>query len=119
MRALVKSRKDGKPKIRREYLKILREIYSITAPQMAEKVGLSCRQHYLRYENGDREFGDAVRTGYFMIFCRVFSLPMAFFEEAEADYLSAKGEFVRAFGNSGKTERRKGDCKRIESDRKS
>ncbi|MBQ9531615.1 MAG: helix-turn-helix transcriptional regulator [Eubacterium sp.] len=116
MRALSKSRKDSKPKIRREYLKILRQIYGITAPQMAEKVGLSCRQHYLRYENGEREFGDAVRKGYFMIFCRVFSMPMAFFEEAEADYLSAKGEFVRAFGHSRKAECRKSDCKRIESD---
>ncbi len=91
-----------KPIIRREYLKILRADYKISAPKMAELVGLSCRQHYLRYENGEREFGDNVRFGYFLKFCRIFCLPIEFFEQAEADYLKAKEEYENAVGNSRK-----------------
>lgn len=93
---LKKEKFRKKPYIRREYLKILRRIHNITAPEMAELVGLSCRQHWLRYENGERELGDDVRYGYFLIFCRVFSMPIDFFERAESDYLQAKQIYLSA-----------------------
>ena len=79
--------------IRREYLKILRKDKGITALEMAEKIGLSCRQHYLRYENGERDLGKKGRDSYFPKFSKIFCLPVSFFEQAEADYLKAKEEY--------------------------
>lgn len=80
-----------KNRIRREYLKQLRRSRGISAPQMAEMLGLSCRQHYLRYENGEREFGNlAVRQRYMCAFTWIFSMPFSYFERGEQDYLEAK-----------------------------
>lgn len=86
--------------LRREYLKLLRKQYKITAPVMAQYVGLSCRQHYLRYENGERDFGNFVKDTYFGFFSVIFELPYEFFAEAERDYLDAKKRMQLAITNS-------------------
>lgn len=82
-----------KKTIRREYLKILRKDKGITAAEMAGMIGLSCRQHYLRYENGERDLGKKGRISYFSKFSRIFCLPIYFFEQAEDDYLKAKEDY--------------------------
>lgn len=104
-------RLDYKNIIRREYLKLLRNEYQITAPQMAKYLDLSCRQHYLRYENGEREIGDNVRFGFFMVFSKVFDLPIDFFERAEQDYLKAKEEYKNALNHC-----REAKCRQCNSD---
>lgn len=79
-----------KATIRREYLKILRQERAMTAPQLAAMLGLSARQHYLRYENGEREFGENVRDRYFLSLSLIFDMPISYFEQGEKEYLAAK-----------------------------
>lgn len=91
--------------IRREYLKLLRMQRKITAPVMAEKLRLSCRQHYLRYENGERDIGPEVSFAYFLTFSEIFELPISFFEQAESDYRAAKEVYYNEISDRRKAKR--------------
>lgn len=89
--------------IRREYLKQLRRSRGISAPKMAEMLGLSCRQHYLRYENGERNFvGIAARRRYMCAFAQILSMPYSYFEQGELDYIRAKEEMNRILASQKK-----------------
>lgn len=80
-----------KNKLVRSYLRILRKDHKYTCAQMAALVGLSCRQHYERYETGERDFiTEETTIRYFEMFSKIFSMPVSFFFTAERDYQNAK-----------------------------
>lgn len=76
--------------VKREYLKLLRRQHQLSCPDVANALGLTHRQHYERYESGERDFGADFFDKYFSVFSELFAIKQEFLINEELNYLIAK-----------------------------
>lgn len=79
-----------KKQIKREYLKLLRSQHKLSCPDVANALGLTYRQHYERYESGERDFGADFFDKYFSVFSELFAIKQDYLINEELNYLVAK-----------------------------
>ena len=77
-------------KLTRQYLADLRKKETLSQRRMASALGISSYQHYVRYENGERDFSAKKRIEYFTIISHKFNISISDLYRAERKYLLEK-----------------------------